>query len=265
LMKKMREFNARVESELESARHMQQSLLPKESEVSDIEAMLPVAMASYFAASSELSGDFWGTMPLSKHELAFFLVDFTGHGIMAALNTFRLHALINSDVRPTNNPGEYLTQLNKKLYELLIEQHFATMFYGVIDFKENKLRYAGAASPSPIMFNKDHEKGLKFIDGSGLPLGVMKNTQYTTLEVPFNQGDTLMCYSDALIEKENKDGQMFDEQQLMRFAHLYHKKNAGVAMQDTKKLCDSALEYFYKETGDRTLNDDLTVAIFHRI
>ncbi len=265
LMKKLREYNARIEAELDSARQMQQSLLPNDHMVAQVQQALPVRMASHFAASSELSGDFWGAVALSKHELAFYLVDFTGHGIMAALNTFRLHALINSDLRPTNNPGEYLTQLNKKLYELLIEQHFATMFYGVINFEKNKLYYAAAASPSPIMFSKDKIHGVKFIDGSGLPLGVLSKAEYKTLEVPFNSGDTLMCYSDALIEKEDKDGQMFDEHKLMRFSHMYHQNYAGEEMQKPQQLCHAVLECFYRETGDRIINDDLTLAIFNRI
>lgn len=264
LVKKLREFSTRVEAELESARHMQEGLLPKAKDIEDIQERLPVEIATHFQSSSELSGDFWGAIPLSRHELGFFLVDFTGHGIMAALNTFRLHTLINSDLKPHNNPGLYLTQLNKKLYELLIEQHFATMLYGVINFKENMLRYAAAASPNPIIVGATPERGIKFIDGSGLPLGVLSRTEYQTYEVPFFQGDTLLCYSDALIEKEDKLGNIYDEHQLMRFVNSYYKKYNNHGIVNTKNFCDSMLQNFFAETGDNEITDDLTVTIFKR-
>ena len=266
LVKRLREYNARVEAELESARQMQNTLLPRERDCAEIQDLMPVSIASHFAASTELSGDFWGVHMLGADELAFYLVDFTGHGVMAALNTFRLHALINSELRPSSNPGEYLTKLNKRLHGLLMDQHFATMFYGVINFRENKLRYAAAASPSPLFFSHKNGSEVTMIDASGLPLGIMSGAEYPTNEIPFHKGDSFMCYSDALIEKEDDKGQVFDEHKLLRFAQLYQNTyNTYTSHLNPKALCSSILECFHENTGGTELRDDLTIAIFSRL
>jgi sigma-B regulation protein RsbU (phosphoserine phosphatase) len=264
LLRRLREYNARVVAELESARQMQNTLLPREKDMREIHHVMPVRLASYFAASTELSGDFWGVHMLSEDELAFYLVDFTGHGVMAALNTFRLHALINSELYPTNNPGDYLTRLNKRLHSLLLDQHFATMFYGVINFTDNKLRYAAAASPGPILLSHDPRAHVSMIDASGLPLGIISGASYETQVIDFVKGDTLMFYSDALIEKEDASGKVFDEDVLMDFVKSYYDKQQQQESGEIlpQLLCDTVLDHFYETTGSKTLKDDLTIAIF---
>lgn len=265
LLKRLKDFNVRVEAELESARQMQNSLLPRSSELGDIKRMMPIDIASYFAASSELSGDFWGVEALSDDELAFYLVDFTGHGVMAALNTFRLHTLISSEFKPMNNPGEYLTKLSAKLYGLLMEQHFATMFYGVIDFKKETLSYACAASPSPVLMRQGDTESVRLVDGSGLPLGIISDAAYETQILEFKKGDTILCYSDALIEEDNRHSIPFEEEDLLEYTKKYHEEHNMYEGLKAGQFCRDLTHCFYDHAKTKSLKDDLTIAIFTHV
>ena len=97
-----------------------------------------ISIASYYKPSSELGGDFCDVMDLGNGKIGIYLWDFAGHGIGAAINTFRLHTVIKDLKKTLLDPGKFLTFMNKKLYELLDHSQYATMFYGVLDTKKNR-------------------------------------------------------------------------------------------------------------------------------
>ena len=82
---------------------------------------------------------------------AILMVDFSGHGINAALNTFRLHALLDSEKEFGGDPASFLERLNMRLAPLLPPGQYATMFYGIMDLSRDLLVYASAATPSPLL------------------------------------------------------------------------------------------------------------------
>lgn len=257
LKRELTEYRNRVEGELTQARNMQQDILPSQEDLRLALAGKPVAISSHFVPSEALSGDFWGIRALSSNQLAFYLVDFTGHGLLAALNTFRLHTLIHSEYTPSVDPGEYLTRLNAGLFPLLSSNHFATMFYGVVDMLEKKLHFASAASPSPLMFRAGGHVSALVVNG--LPLSVKADTTYRTVSVPFNPGDALMCFSDALIEAELPGGGMFEAELLEECcARLAALHRTGLA-DDPGLITRHVLAMLQGAKGTPALADDLTL------
>ena len=95
---KVRSFSDRIQQELDMARETQQVLLPSEKSIEETSRAYHLSINNYFETSSELGGDLWGFRSLSDTKLAVYLVDFSGHGVNAALNTFRLHALMHEDI-----------------------------------------------------------------------------------------------------------------------------------------------------------------------
>ena len=144
-----------------------------------------------------------------------YIIDFSGHGINAALNTFRLHTLMQQMFMQFDDPGEFMSQLNKKLASLLPTGQFATMFYGIIDTQRQQLNYATASCPAPIIFRDGGE--VEIIDGSGFLFGTIANIQYKTQTTKFMPGDMLFLYSDALTESPDFSGNIIDEKQIINF------------------------------------------------
>lgn len=257
LMRELHMYRSRVENELRQARRMQQDIMPSEEDMQLAVAGRPVALSSHFAPSESLSGDFWGVRALSQHQLAFYLVDFTGHGLLAALNTFRLHTLIHSEYTPGLDPGEYLTRLNTGLFPLLPSNHFATMFYGILDSSRHTLLFSSAASPPPLVVNTNGE--ITQLESVGLPLSVRADTVYQTQEVPFKPGDALLCYSDALIEVEMPGGGMFEIELLEESCRRLFDNKAEELARNPQLMIRHLLTTLHAVKGNQKFADDLTL------
>ncbi len=255
--RELHEYRSRMESELRQAHRMQQAILPQPSEKEEALQGTPLKLASFFQSSETLSGDFWGLKRLGEHKLAFYYVDFTGHGLLAALNTFRPHTLINSQFQPTDNPGEYLTQLNACLHPLLPTHHYATMFYGVIDIEHHKLFCASAASPSPIVLKGDGS--VNQLEITALPLSVKPDTVYNTHSLNFKPGETLFCFSDALIEAMLPGGGFFDSNVLEATCEQISQKLGGNLASNPETILSHVRTGLHAITGKQRQNDDLTL------
>ncbi len=135
------------------ARDMQLGLLPTARECDDLEQRYGIRLASHFESSSELGGDIWGARALDDRRFAVFLCDFTGHGVAAAMNTFRLHALLAKIALPGDDPAETLGVINSLLVGLLPETQFAAMLYAVIDTGEEGPGRGRLSTPPPVRPN----------------------------------------------------------------------------------------------------------------
>ncbi|MBC07728.1 SpoIIE family protein phosphatase [Thalassospira sp.] len=214
LVQQLQAYQERTQSELELARNMQENLNPAAEHYRGVGHDYGMRISATFQMSSELGGDMWGLVPIDAHRLGVYIVDFAGHGLGAALNTFRLHSLIWSEQLHDQMPGEYLEVLNRHLKGLLPIGQYATMLYGIVDRQKNVFSYASAACTAPLLGNSITGDA-QYLDGSGVPLGVIRDARYETREVPFNKDSFLLLYSDALIETTLDDGQFLSEERLL--------------------------------------------------
>jgi len=208
-------FRARVETELRHARAMQLSLLPEPKLTADLGRRYGLSLRSAFETSSELGGDLWSVIEIDHERLGLLIVDFAGHGITAAINTFRLHTLIERGSAGAAQPGEpeaWLGALNRALCDVLPTGQFATAFYAVIDVAHDQLTYVGAGSPHPVLV---HGGELRLLDATGFVLGIAPKATYQAHTVPFGPGDGLFLYSDALVEGEVAPGQVLGSRGLL--------------------------------------------------
>ena len=217
LIQGLRGYHDRVESELAFARQMQRDLLPSREFLERVCQRHDVGVAGYFEPSSELGGDFWGVVESRDEWLGVYVVDFTGHGVMSALNTFRLHALLSEIRDHAADPAAYLTALNQRLTPLLPTGQFATMVYGVVDAEKDLFTYAAAGAPSPL-FGQVGGKEMEFTDASGVPLGIDAASQYRNRSIPLPPGGVVFLYSDALIESADASGAMMEDAALAELA-----------------------------------------------
>lgn len=243
-------YQERMAAEVAQARHMQEALLPSGRDIAAVAAQMPVDIAATYEASIGLGGDIWGLTPLGDDRLRIFTADFTGHGVSAALNTFRLHSYLQNAPTDTTDPARLLAYLNTCLARVLPTGQFATMFAGVIDFAAGTLTYAGAASPPALL--RDPETGaFGLVDGTGFPLGINKRADYTSLVVPFPVGSELILYSDALIETPEPPNQRFTPESLRDFLNARPDPHSAGLMQ--------ALLVTELRKASTALADDLTV------
>lgn len=254
LIHNLSDFQERMQSELNMAREMQHSLLPEIEAIDAVERAGRASIEAFYKASSELGGDLWGTWPLASDKIGIYVLDVTGHGVGAALNTFSLHATMARFEDKKHDPAAFLTSLNRSLIGAFQLGRFATMFYGVLDCKTHELTYAGAGAPRPIVFGGNKSRTL---DSSGLPIAVVKSATYENLTDRLDPGESLFCYSDVLIEAEQTNGSILGEEGLIGWIE------SSCQTGERGSVIARLLDQFFR-SQDEQLADDLTAVAIHR-
>ncbi|MBO6503335.1 MAG: SpoIIE family protein phosphatase [Kordiimonadaceae bacterium] len=254
LIRSLSDFQDMMQSELKMAREMQHSLLPETQVIEEVETVSDAKIEAFYKASFELGGDLWGTWPLPGNKLGIYVLDVTGHGVGAALNTFSLHATMARFEDKKLDPAAFMDALNSSLVGSFQLGRFATMFYAVLDCQSHELLYAGAGAPRPIIFGAN---GSRTLDSSGLPIAIVKSATYENKTDRLEPGESLFCYSDVLVEAEQPDGSMLGEEGLVQW--IEEASTASGRGSSVKHLLDR----FY-EGQDENLPDDLTAVAIHR-
>jgi len=256
LITSLKAYRVRVREELEAARSMQMELLPLEKDIDRICHRFDVRLDSHFQPSSELAGDWWGTEALGSRRFSVFNVDFTGHGVGAAINTFRLQSVMSRVDPQEMDPAAYLEEINRRLVGLIPRGQFATMLYAICDPKNDKIVYAACGAPSPI-FGRMGSSELHVGDSKGLPLGIYGSATYTNHEVSFEPGSFMFLYSDALIETPGKDGPPLEEEGLVDL--IGRTVSRAGEQSEMRFILD---EFFHRSVS--SIPDDLTAIWLQR-
>jgi sigma-B regulation protein RsbU (phosphoserine phosphatase) len=254
LLERIAEQQRRLVEEVTSARAMQFDLLPRPERVDARLAELGLEVESFFEPSSGIGGDLWGCLDCGDGRMSFYNFDFTGHGIGAALNVFRLHALISDHWDPKLKPGFMLELLGLALRGLLGRGQFATMFLCTVDCAKGELEWASAGAPAPLIIR---DGGFRFLDAHGVPLGLSRQPDYSDNVEPFPPGTSLFLYSDAITDSPAVNGEMFGE------AGLVHLVGELLAEQGDVRV-DSLLDGLF-ERLKTPIDDDLTAVCIRRL
>jgi sigma-B regulation protein RsbU (phosphoserine phosphatase) len=184
--------------QLETARRMQLGLLPRADELEALEAECGVGLAGFYRSGQAVGGDFWGAWPTGRGRLALSVVDFAGHGLGAALNTFRLHAILHEPTLPRGLPVRMTSMLNRRLHGLLQRGEYATMIYALIDPAGRRIKWCSAGGPSPLFVGANGVG--QNLEGRGLPLGVREGSAYRSCNITLPGPGILCLFSDGLYE-----------------------------------------------------------------
>lgn len=256
LMADLRRYRERVSAELELARTMQEGLIPTAETLDEIGQRSGIAIVGHFEPSSEMGGDLWGVVPLDGRRVALYIADFSGHGVGAAINTFRLHTMLIDRLSSGLSPDVLLCDIGTALHELLPVGQFATMTVTVIDPDAEQITYAAAGSTHPILIMPD-DGGVIVGSGRGYLLGAINGPSYEAQSLPFPHGASLLLYSDVLLDMPDNQGRMLEEAEVEEIA-------GGLAGQPANCVVDSILGRF-RQDRSAVLMDDLTlIAVQHR-
>lgn len=254
LTSSLKEVNSRLKNELEDANRLLLSYLPSDSFLQELKESYGFDVACYYKSSSELGGDFYNFYEIDSGKFGYYMWDFSGHGVKAAINTFRLLTLVNYENLESNSPGHFVTALNGLLTRFNSAAFYATMFFCVFDKSQKYFDYSFASCPSPILVSFKNKK-FHLIPTKEFPVGIKRDYCYSNYRQSYEGYDVMVCYSDALIETYNNAGAFLTPEDIAKL--LLRNGNENMS---SRELMDLVLDKFQKEYEAR-LCDDLTINV----
>jgi serine phosphatase RsbU (regulator of sigma subunit) len=202
----------RHEQELRIARDIQQALLPRE-----IAAPRGWAIDTHYQPARVVGGDLYDLLPLPDGQLALVIGDVAGEGVPAALLMATIRTIIRSVVaQGATAPGEVLARSNNLLYPDTPRNLFVTCLFARLDPASGHLRYANAGHVPPLRRAQSGE--VDQLRARGMPLGLMPDSTYEEKETTLGPGQTVLFYSDGLVEAHDAHREMFDVPRLSQVA-----------------------------------------------
>ena len=235
----------RIEQELRVARRIQHASLPEE--VPQLEGW---QISPYYQPAREVGGDFYDFHLLSEGRLGVVVGDATGKGVPAALVMSTTCGMLQLAARALDSPspGEVLAQVNETLFARIPANMFVTCFYAILNPKRGHLVYANAGHDLPYLQHGGEAKELR---ARGMPLGLMPASSYEEKEIVLDAGESILFYSDGLVEAHDPEGQMFSFPRLRALVAEHTEEGA---------LGEYLLEELYSFVGEGwEQEDDITL------
>ncbi|MEU2875857.1 SpoIIE family protein phosphatase [Streptomyces sp. NPDC007070] len=172
--------------------------------------------------SLNVCGDWYDVVDLSEDSFTVAVGDVVGHGLEAAAVMGMLRSALSAAVRAIHTPGTAMDVLSG--YARTFEGALATTAVkAVVDTRRRRITYTSAGHPPPALARRDGAVVL-LDEATGPPLGVpAQDDPRPQATVPYTPGDSLVLYTDGLIERRGEDidaGLRRLTDTLARHAHL---------------------------------------------
>ncbi|HNW60694.1 MAG TPA: PP2C family protein-serine/threonine phosphatase [bacterium] len=244
--------NERLKRELEIARRVQMSFLPKEN------PRLPgLEISSTCVPASEVGGDYYDFIDLGGNRLGFAIGDVSGKGVSAAFYMTLTKGFLRSLSRTTWGPAQILIEMNRLFYENVDRGHFISLIFGVLDLETRKLTIARAGH-DPIFWYRPQDDFFERLLPPGIALGLEPGEIFdaiikeTTIDI--HPGDLFVLYTDGFSEAMNQYANEFSEERLAQSI----RRHADLPTEEILAKIKTQVAHF---VGHSPQHDDMTMVI----
>jgi phosphoserine phosphatase RsbU/P len=202
----------RIESELNVARDIQMSLIPKtfpgppEQPEFNIYAILESA--------KEVGGDLYDFYFIDDDHFCFLIGDVSGKGVPASLFMAVTRTLFKVEAGKGSKPDEIQSLVNNELCEGNDSCMFVTTFCGILNIRTGEVVYSSGGHNPPYVYRRNGN--IETLDIKGVALGVMEDISFGRGEVVLGYGDAIVLFTDGVSEAMNRKDEMFTEERLIQ-------------------------------------------------
>lgn len=242
----------RVEGELNIARNIQMSMIPKifppYPDRTDID------IYAFMRPAKEVGGDLYDFF-LADNKFYFTLGDVSGKGVPAALFMAVSRSIFRTIAQPAGQPELIVRGMNAAISGDNESNMFVTLFVGILDLETGLLSYCNAGHNPPVVMRADGSS-TDFLQTEGrknLPIGLFEDAPYDKHELQLNSHDTLFLYTDGLTEAENSKAELYSDPRLV---NMLRNVGSHIPMRD---LLDNVLADVEAHAAGAAQSDDLTM------
>lgn len=245
-LQRVREEKLRQDRELQIARGIQESLLPRAApELPGFE------LAGESRPCFEVGGDSYDWIPLEGGRLALVVADVAGKGTPASLLMATTHAFVHA-LAGTADPARVIERLNRFLFARTQASRFVTLFYAELDTAARRLSYVNAGHVPPFLLARDGALGR--LSAGGPALGLLPEADYDVGDVALDSGDLLAVVTDGVTEAMSPEEHELGDDRVSEALRRLSSEGAGAALRGLVGAVDAW-------AGSRGSSDDLTALI----
>ncbi|MDQ7817232.1 MAG: SpoIIE family protein phosphatase [Melioribacteraceae bacterium] len=237
--------NARKTKELEEARSLQYSMLPKE-----LPQLPHLDIAVYMKTATEVGGDYYDFNVHADGTLTVILGDATGHGMMSGMMVSIMKSLFMSD-RTNMDLKPFFENASNALKDMQLGR--LMMALTCIQIKSDRILTTNAGMPPLIVYRKNSQT-IKEVVINNMPLGAMKGIAYDIKEFIIERGDTLLLMSDGFAELKNDNNEIYGYK---RARNSFEE----IAKQEPEEIVNYLKNEGKKWTNDKEPDDDVTFVV----
>jgi serine phosphatase RsbU (regulator of sigma subunit) len=240
----------RMEEELSIARDLQKSMLP---------AVCPQVKGLELAALSmqarEVGGDFFDFILMGEDRVGLLVGDVTGKSVSGALVMSASRSVFRMLSEEKLGVAEIMMRANRRTKKDVKSGMFVALLYAVLDSEEKALTLCSAGQTQPVYYSAESgEARLLETVGDTFPLGILEDADYTETRVRLVPGDTIVFYTDGIVEAKNEKDEIFGFEKLIEIV----KAGKSLSAEDLLKEIMTRVKEFVRGAPQ---SDDLTVIV----
>lgn len=243
----------RLERELQIARQVQVSLLPKK---------IPTCPGWEFAASwqpaRQVAGDFYDFIQLGQGQLGLIIADVTDKGMPAALFMALVHTILRANLRKPSSAAADLKRANRLICAETTSDYFVTVFYAGLDLKSGQMTYVNAGHPPPLWCKTAEKVDIIPLVHTGIALGIDPRASFDQQTIKLDPGDYILGYTDGVTEAINESQELYGESRLRSEMVNY------LTLKPTQ-ITEAVLRSVTGWSADPAYLDDITLLIANRL
>jgi serine phosphatase RsbU (regulator of sigma subunit) len=248
--------NLRLNAELEITKRLQQMILPKERELSQIDGL---DIAGFMEPTEEVGGDYYDVLQHGDR-VKIAIGDVTGHGlesgVLSIMVQTAVRTLIENDETDLNR---FLEVLNRTIYKNTQRMNCdKNLTFCLMDYHQNQLNLSGQHEEIVIVRANGKVDRIDTID-LGFPLGLEESVSdfIDSKKIDLNTDDLVILYTDGVTEAENDCGEQYGLERLCTVAQNNSKENARAI----QKIIIEDLRCYI---GNQKIYDDITLVILKK-
>ena len=248
-MKQKAAQEAALNNELEVARNIQMSMVPREfppyPQRDDID------IYGYLEPAKSIGGDLYDFF-IRDEKLFFCIGDVSGKGIPAALVQSATHFMFRIMSQREDDPSRIVSNINDVFAAENDSSMFCTFFLGVLDLKTHVLEYCNAGHELPILVTTE---ATEIRVKPNIAMGLYMERQYRKEQTELPSGSVLILYTDGLKEAIDSTEECYGRERILTSLQRVIIKGATEPSDYIRQLVNDVTLY----VGDMPQADDLTL------
>jgi len=212
-------------------------------------------IAATYIPCFDVGGDFYDFYQVTEDCYVIAIADVIGKGMPAAI----MMSMFRGAIRAYTDSGEekcsiteIVNKLNRMAHFECRDGEFITLFFAILNIRQGTLTYCSCGHEPPVLFRDGDNRDL---DKGGLVLGVTPDAEYDTETIQLRKDDTILLYTDGLIDAANFEGQLWGRENML--------ESARKCLDDTAEhLVKDILRYRRRFVGlARQIDDTSIIAV----